>query len=54
MQVGTRTVSTYTEEFYHLASRCDLSLTEEWQTVKYIHGLNYLIQECIAIQMKIT
>ena len=38
------------EEFYRLALRCDLSLTEEQQTAKYIHGLNYLIQERVAIQ----
>jgi len=42
-------VTVYTEEFYHLASRCDLSLTEEQQTAKYIHRLNYPIQERVAI-----
>ena len=43
-------MSVYTEELYHLASQCDLSLTEEQQTVKYIHRLNWPIQECVAIQ----
>ena len=33
-----------------LASWCDLSLTEDQHNVKYIHGLNYPIQESIAIQ----
>jgi len=36
-------VTTYTEEFYRLVSLCDLSLTEEQQTVKYIHELKYPI-----------
>ena len=44
-----RTVSTYMEEFYRLASRCDLSLTEKQQTAKYIYELNYPIQERVAI-----
>ena len=44
------TVTTYTEEFYHLALRCDLSLTEEQQTAKYIHRLKYPIQERVALQ----
>ena len=43
-------MSTYTKEFYHLASRRDLSLTEEQQTAKYNHGLNYSIQERMANQ----
>jgi len=45
-----RTVTTYTEEFYHLTSRYDLSLTEEQQTTKYIHGLKYPIQELVTLQ----
>jgi len=47
---GTRTVIAYMEEFYHLALQCDLSLTEEQQTIKYIHGLKYPIQERVALQ----
>ena len=43
-------MSTDTKEFYRLASWCDLSLTEEQQTAKYIHELNYPIQEYVAIQ----
>ena len=36
---------TYTEEFYRLSLRCDLSMTEEKQAMKYISGLKYSIQE---------
>jgi len=43
-------VTANTEEFYHLASRCDLSLTEEQLTAKYIHELKYTIQERMALQ----
>ena len=46
---GTRTVTTYTEEFYRLSSRCELSITEEQQTVKYVIGLRYTIQERVAL-----
>ena len=46
---GTRIVVVYAEEFYHLSSRCDLSLTEQ-QTSKYINILKYFIQERMAIQ----
>jgi len=35
----------YLEEFYRFSSRCDLSITDEQQTVKYISILKYLIQE---------
>jgi len=45
-----RTVTAYTEEFYRLASWCDLSLTEEQQAAKYIHGLKYPIQERVVFQ----
>ena len=30
--------------------QCNLSLTEEQQTIKYIHGLKYPIQERVALQ----
>ena len=43
-------MSAYTVEFYRLAPRCDLSLTEEQQTAKYIYGLNYPIQGRVAIK----
>ena len=43
-------MTAYTEEFYYLASRCVLSLTEEKQTAKYIHELKYPIQERVALQ----
>ena len=43
-------MTAYTEEFYRLASWCDLSMTEEQQTAKYIHGLKNPIQECVALQ----
>jgi len=46
---GTRTVTAYTEEFYRLASRCDLVMTEEQQVTKYISGLKYPIQECVIL-----
>ena len=46
---GTRTLVAYTEEFYRLSSRCNLSVMEE-QISKYINGLKYSIQECEAIQ----
>jgi len=37
------------KEFYRLSSRCDLSMTEEQQAVKYINGLKYSIQECVIL-----
>jgi len=43
-------VSAYTKEFYRLTLQYDLSLTEEQSTAKYIHGLNYSIQEHVTIQ----
>ena len=45
-----RIVTAYTEEFYRLASWCDLSLTEEQQAAKYIRGLKYPIQERVVFQ----
>ena len=45
-----RTMTTYMEEFHHLTSRCDLSLTEEQHTAKYIHRLKYSIQERVDLQ----
>jgi len=38
-------VAAYTEKFYRLSSRCDLSLTEEQHTSKFING-----QERVALQ----
>ena len=43
-------VAAYTEEFYHLSSWCDLSMTEEQQASKYISGLKYLIQERVILR----
>ena len=43
-------MAAYTEEFYRLSLRCDLSMTEEQQTAKYINGLKYSIQERVALQ----
>ena len=37
----------YTEEFYRLISRCELSMTEKQRT-KYVNGLRYTIQERVA------
>ena len=37
------------EEFYRLSSLCELSITGEQQTMKYINGLRYTIQERIAL-----
>jgi len=43
---GIRTVAAaYTEEFYRLSSRRDLSITEEQQAAKYINSLKYPIRE---------
>jgi len=35
----------YTEEFYRLALRCDLVMTDEQQAAKYISGIKYPMQE---------
>jgi len=48
-QQGTRTVTTYTEQFYRLSSHCDLSMMEEQQAAKYISGLKYSIQERVIL-----
>jgi len=40
---------TYTNEFYQLSLRCDLSMMEEQQATKYISGLKYHIQECVIL-----
>jgi len=37
------------KEFYRLSLRCELSMTEEQLTVKYVNGLRYTIQERIAL-----
>jgi len=37
------------EEFYRLASRYDLAMTEEQQAAKYISGLKYPIQERVIL-----
>jgi len=50
MQTRYKNYCVYTEEFYHLSSRCDLSLIEEHQTSKYINRLKYSIQERMALQ----
>nr|GMD37694.1 transposon Ty3-I Gag-Pol polyprotein [Ipomoea batatas] len=46
---GTRTVNEYTEEFFRLGARCNLSETPEQQTARYINGLRYAIQEKITL-----
>jgi len=48
-QQGVRIVTAYTEEFYRLASRCDLAMTEEQQATTYISDLKYLIQERVIL-----
>jgi len=45
----TRTATTYTEEFYRLSSRGDLSMTDEHQTAKYIIMLKYPIQDRVIL-----
>ena len=45
----TRTVAAYTEEFYRLSLRFDLSMMEEQQASKYISSLKNPIQECVII-----
>jgi len=37
------------KDFYHLSSRCDLSMMEGQQAVKYISGLKYPIQERVIL-----
>ena len=46
-QQDTSTITTYVEEFYRLASRCNLAMTEEQQATKY--GLKYPIQEYVIL-----
>jgi len=46
---GTRIVATYTEKFYRLSSQCELSMTDEQHTAKYISGLKYPIQERVIL-----
>jgi len=48
-QQDARAVIAYSEEFYRLASRCDLAMTEEQQASKYISGLKYPIQERVVL-----
>jgi len=43
------TVAAYMKEFYHLSSQCELSMTNEQQTAKYISKLKYLIQERVIL-----
>nr|GMC64190.1 transposon Ty3-I Gag-Pol polyprotein [Ipomoea batatas] len=40
----SRSVNDYTEEFYRLGARCNLSETAEQQTARYIAGLRFNIQ----------
>ena len=37
------------EEFYRLSLWNELSMTEEHQTMKYVNGLRYTIQELVAL-----
>jgi len=37
------------EEFYRLSLWYELSMTEEHQTMKYVNGLRYTIQELVAL-----
>ena len=43
------TVVAYTKEFYCFSSRCELFMTDEQQTAKYISGLKYPIQERVIL-----
>lgn len=46
---GSRSVSEYTEEFYRLGARCNLSETPEQQTARYINGLRFNIREKMSL-----
>jgi len=50
MQLRYEDCGSIHEEFYRLSSRCNLSLTEEEQALKYINGLKYSIQEHVTFQ----
>nr|GMD42268.1 transposon Ty3-I Gag-Pol polyprotein [Ipomoea batatas]GMD47024.1 transposon Ty3-I Gag-Pol polyprotein [Ipomoea batatas] len=45
----SRSVNDYTEEFYRLGARCNLSETAEQQTARYIAGLRFNIQERMTL-----
>nr|GLL39739.1 uncharacterized protein LOC109163967 [Ipomoea trifida] len=45
----SRSVNDYTEEFYRLGARCNLSETAEQQTAHYIAGLRFNIQERMTL-----
>lgn len=47
---ANRTVNEYTEEFYRLNSRVNLSETEDQLIARYIGGLKLAIQERLALQ----
>jgi hypothetical protein len=47
---GTRSVSTYTEEFLRLQTRCNLNENEDHQVMRYMNGLNYSVQDYLAMQ----
>nr|GMD80502.1 Asp_protease_2 domain-containing protein [Ipomoea batatas] len=46
---GSRNVNEYTEEFYRLGARCNLSETPEQQTARYINGLRFNIRERMTL-----
>ncbi|XP_042386450.1 activity-regulated cytoskeleton associated protein 1-like [Zingiber officinale] len=49
LRQGTRTVDDYTEEFYQLIARNDLSETEEQTTARYLAGLRQPLQDSLSL-----
>jgi hypothetical protein len=47
---STRSVSAYTEEFLRLQARCNLNENEDQQVARYVNGLNYSVQDYLAMQ----
>jgi hypothetical protein len=43
-------VSAYTEEFLRLQARCNLNENEDQQVARYMNGLNYSVQDYLAMQ----
>jgi hypothetical protein len=40
----------YIEEFLRLQARCNLNENEDQQVARYVNGLNYSVQDYLAMQ----